>query len=86
MRTISATEASRGFSALIDAVARGEEVTITRAGQPVAEMHPVRTRTVRDLRLRLAAIQPLDEAFEPDIAKALDSVTHDAVEDPWRDG
>lgn len=30
---------------VIDRVAAGEHVTITRAGQPVAELHPVRRRT-----------------------------------------
>ena len=35
MRTMSATEASRNFSDLLDAVERGETVTVTRGNRPV---------------------------------------------------
>lgn len=34
MRTISATEASRRFSDLLDAIERGETVTVTRGSRP----------------------------------------------------
>src|SRR5882757_661341 len=45
MRTITATEASRNFSDLLDAIERGETVTITRGHHAVAEMRSVRRRT-----------------------------------------
>jgi prevent-host-death family protein len=41
MRTISAREANQGFSKLLQAVAEGEEVLITRRGRPVARLAPV---------------------------------------------
>jgi antitoxin (DNA-binding transcriptional repressor) of toxin-antitoxin stability system len=41
MREITATEAARGFSALLDALERdGETFVITRAGRPVARIEP----------------------------------------------
>jgi antitoxin (DNA-binding transcriptional repressor) of toxin-antitoxin stability system len=41
MREITATEAARGFSALLDALERdGETFLITRGGRPVARIEP----------------------------------------------
>jgi len=45
MRTTTATEASRNFSDLLDAIERGETVTITRGHHAVAEVRPARRRT-----------------------------------------
>ena len=42
---MTATEASRNFSDLLDAIERGETVTITRGHHAVAEMRPARRRT-----------------------------------------
>ena len=83
MTTMSATDASRNFSALLDAVERGEQVTITRGNRPVAEIAPARRRTGRDLRLALAELAPLDDAFESDIASARELVQDD-WQDPWQ--
>ena len=41
MRTVTATHASRHLWGLLDAVAKGERFTITRAGRVVAELRPV---------------------------------------------
>ena len=84
MRTISATEASRRFSDLLDAIERGESVTVTRGNRPVAEIHPARRRTGRDLRTALADLPSPDDTFETDIADALSHVTTDRT-DPWGD-
>ena len=40
--TVGAFEAKTHLSALLDRVERGEEVTITRRGQPVAKLVPVK--------------------------------------------
>ena len=40
MRTVGAFEAKTHLSTLLDRVARGEEVLITRHGQPVARLVP----------------------------------------------
>ncbi|GAB2460802.1 hypothetical protein GCM10027062_45430 [Nocardioides hungaricus] len=50
---MTATEASRGFSDLLDAVERGETVTVTRGGTVVAEIRPAARRTGRELRRAL---------------------------------
>jgi prevent-host-death family protein len=82
MRTISATEASRRFSDLLDAIERGETVTVTRGSRPVAEIRPAHRRTGRDLRAALAETAPPDDRFESDIADAL-TYLEDERADPW---
>jgi prevent-host-death family protein len=84
MRTITATEASRRFSDLLDAIERGETITITRGHHPVAEIGPARRRTGADLRTALADIAPPDERFAHDIADALAMVIPEE-RDPWED-
>lgn len=44
MRTIIATEASRRFSDLLDAIEAGESVVVTRGNRPIAEIRPVARR------------------------------------------
>jgi prevent-host-death family protein len=71
MRTITATEASRKFSDLLDAIERGETVTITRGKEPVAQIGPVRRCTGADLRAALADIAPPDDDFGEAITDAV---------------
>ena len=82
MRTITATEASRNFSDLLDAIERGETVTITRGHHVVAEMRPARRRTGADLRTALDDIPPPDERFAAEIAGAVALLTSEGT-DPW---
>jgi prevent-host-death family protein len=84
MRTMTATEASRRFSDLLDAIERGETVTITRGHHPVAEIRPARRRTGADLRAQLAGVPPPDDRFVEDIAAALALLTPEE-RDPWAD-
>lgn len=84
MRTVTATEASRRFSELLDAIEAGEAVTVTRGNRPVAEIRPARRRTGRDLRAALAQAQPPDDRFAADIADAVGNLAQE-VADPWRD-
>ena len=84
MRTITATEASRHFSDLLDAVERGETVTIMRGNRPIAEIGPARRRTGADLRAALAGTTPPDDAFAASIAETMSMVTSE-VRDPWGD-
>ncbi|MDG4823850.1 type II toxin-antitoxin system prevent-host-death family antitoxin [Asanoa sp. WMMD1127] len=74
MRTMTATEAARNFSGLLDAIECGETVIITRHNDPVAEIGPARRRTGADLRTALADIPAPDERFEDDIAAAVASL------------
>lgn len=71
MRTVTATEASRHFSDLLDAVERGEAVTVTRGNRVIAEIRPAAGRRGRDLRDALALLDGPDDRFEADIAEAL---------------
>lgn len=84
MRTMTATEASRRFSDLLDAIERGETITITRGHRAVAEIGPVRRRTGADLRAALAGIEPPDDKFAADVAEAVAMVTNEE-RDPWAD-
>ena len=85
MRTITATEASRNFSDLLDAIERGETVIITRGHQVIAEIRPARRRTGADLRSALEEIPPPDDRFSEDIASALSLISSEGA-DPWADG
>lgn len=57
MKTVSAREANQQFSRLLGEVAAGEEVLITRRGQPVATLAPYRGRPMTPERQ--AAIERL---------------------------
>jgi prevent-host-death family protein len=83
---MTATEASRNFSDLLDLVEKGETVRITRGNELVAEIGPARRRTGADLEAALAAaaLPPLDDDFERDIAETLALITIDG-DDPWAD-
>lgn len=84
MRIITATEASRHFSDLLDAVEHGETVTILRGNHPVAEIGPAHRRTGADLRAALADTTPPDDDFVLNITAALGLVSSE-VRDPWGD-
>lgn len=84
MRTISAAEASRRFSELLDAIEAGDTVTVTRNDRPVAEIRPARRWTGSDLRAALAETTPPDEHFAEQIAEAVGKLKHDET-DPWVD-
>jgi len=84
MTRITATEAARNFSSLLNRVAAGEEIELMRNGAPVAVIGPPRARFVSAARLRdvLAAAPPVDDEFRGD----LDGVRAEAglPEDSWR--
>jgi prevent-host-death family protein len=84
MRTITATEASRRFSDLLDTIERGETVTITRGNRTIAELRPAPRRTGKDLRTALTETTPPDDRFAADIADALTLLATDG-NDPWAD-
>ena len=84
MKTMTATEASRHFSDLLDAVEGGETIIIVRGSHPVAEIGPARHRTGADLRSALADMPPPDDQFSRDIAEAV-ALVNSEVPDPWAD-
>lgn len=81
---MTATEASRHFSDLLDAVERGETIIVVRGSHAVAEIGPARRRTGADLRSALADVPPPDDQFSRDIAQAV-ALVNSEVPDPWVD-
>jgi antitoxin (DNA-binding transcriptional repressor) of toxin-antitoxin stability system len=71
VRTMTATEASRNFSDLLDTIERGETVIITRRHHVIAEIGPAGGRTGADLRAGLESIPPPDDRFADETADAL---------------
>lgn len=85
MTTVSARDASRGFSALLDRVELdGEEYTVVRDGKVVARIVPATTRTVAGFLARRARRPPLDDDFATDTTGADHLLTADES-DPWHD-
>ena len=84
MTTMTAAEASRNFSAVLDRAEHGETIVIVRHGRVVATVAPVPKRTGRDLRLALESseIPSFDEDYESDIADGLSLISSD-LGDPW---
>lgn len=85
MVTVSAREASRGFSSLLDRVERDSaEYTIVRDGEPIARIVPMLAHTVSDFVGRRAGRPALDADFASDAAGLGDWLVEVPV-DPWRD-
>ena len=61
MRTVGAYEAKTHLSQLLDEVARGETITITRHGVPVAELMPPRKIQQRDVSAAIEDLRKLRE-------------------------
>ncbi len=68
---LSATEVARRFSEVLNRVAEGEEIEVTRAGAPVAVIAPPKARLVSAERFRelLAAAPPVDDDFADDLRR-----------------
>jgi antitoxin (DNA-binding transcriptional repressor) of toxin-antitoxin stability system len=66
---MTATEAARTFSDVLNRVAGGEEFEITRSGAPVAAIGPPRARLLSASRFRelLASAPRPDEDFGRDV-------------------
>lgn len=85
MTTVSARDASRGFSALLDRVEHdAEEYTVVRDGKVIARIVPATERTVGGFLARRAASPAIDDDFAFDALGAEHLLTTDA-ETSWRD-
>lgn len=84
--TVSATEASRSFADLLDAVEhRGERFTIVRRGRPVASLGPTAGVTGADVKALLRRHRP-DPAWAEELAELRGLLTvEDRYEDPYED-
>ena len=67
MREVGIFDARNSFSALLERVEKGEEITITRHGKAVARLVPVfAPRDVEKARAAVAAIRELRKQVKPD--------------------
>jgi prevent-host-death family protein len=80
---MTATEAARSFSEVLNRVAAGEEVEVTRSGAAIAVIAPPKARLMSAERFRsLVASAPRpDEDFADDVRAARKEVGPPA--DPW---
>ena len=70
MAEVTATDAARSFSDLLDAVEhRGEHFTIVRRGKPIASLEPISAGTGRDVKQLLRR-----HRRDPDWASQLEEV------------
>lgn len=81
---MTATDAVRSFSQVLNRVAAGEEVEVTRAGAPVAVIAPPKTRLLSAERFRelIATAPPADEDCAEDARALRETVT--PAESSWR--
>ena len=85
MTTVSARDASRGFSALLDRVEHDAEAdAIVRDGRVIARIVPATERTVAGFLTRRAGSPALDDDFASD-ARSADVLLTTDTEHPWRD-
>ncbi len=77
MKTVSASDANRQFSALLREVSRGVEITVTMHGRPVARLSPVKSQR----RDREAARKRLLERLEQQEVTARRSWSREALYD-----
>ncbi|MBI4540166.1 MAG: type II toxin-antitoxin system prevent-host-death family antitoxin [Gemmatimonadetes bacterium] len=83
MTTVTALEAKNRFGKLLDRIARGEEVIITRHEKPVARIVPEgqrRLSTVRDAVKELKRLQERISARTKGRARLSDSEVRSAIE------
>lgn len=81
MRTVSATEASRSFAAILDAAEQGETIVVTRGGRRVATIGPASTSNGNALIDILGQGLP-DTLLARDVEAARGVVTDDGPQWP----
>lgn len=78
MRTVTATEASRCFAAILDEAERGHAVVVTRSGRRIATIGPAMASNGAEV-LALLDANPTDGDFAADVLAAREAV---ALEGP----
>lgn len=85
MAEISATDASKRFADLLDAVEhRGETFTVVRRGRIVATIAPARRGSGADLR-RILSHTPPDSRWADDLDDIRSFAGETQIVDPWND-
>ena len=86
MREITASEASRNFSTVLDSVEHGETIVVTRAGRRIASIAPAPAASGAAFNAVLARWREaaaLDDAFAEHIAAARAAASVDVDANPW---
>ncbi len=84
---MSASEAARNFSAVLDSAADGETIVVTRAGKRVALIVPApraNGAALREVFRRWQGNAAFDDTFAVNVAAADEAVSAELDTDPWR--
>lgn len=85
MTEITATDASKRFADMLDAVEhRGESFTVMRRGRAIAVVTPAQPSTLGQLRAFIREQRP-DADWATDLAEIRRQVSDASARDPWRD-
>ena len=83
MKLMTATEVSRNFAAVLDAVEHGETIIVTRGNRRIARFDPEPRASARGALEQLANRgESVDDSYWSDIRSAVDSLDHE-IRDPW---
>lgn len=89
MREVTATEASRTFSAVLDDAAQGRSTLVTRGGVPIATIMPAPRANGAALRALFASVVMVDDdsdgQFAADVEAARELARAELDEDAWHD-
>ncbi|WP_241255633.1 type II toxin-antitoxin system Phd/YefM family antitoxin [Candidatus Protofrankia californiensis] len=88
MRVMTASEASRNFSALLDEAEHGETIVVTRSGRRIAVIMPAphgNGEALREVLRRWGARAGVDDRFAADVVGAREAASAEWDTDPWRD-
>ena len=88
MREVTASEASRNFSALLSSVERGETVMVTRGGRRIAAITPAPAANgvaLNNVIAKWSGSEALDDAFSESLAGAQTAVSTEKDADPWNE-
>ena len=83
MRTVTATEASRSFAALLDEVEQGQTVIVTRGGRRIAKIGPTTGGNGAEV-LAVLQVPNVDDGFAADVTAARESVDSESL--AWPEG
>jgi prevent-host-death family protein len=67
---VTAADAKAGLSELLRRAQAGEDIIVTRNGEPVAKLGPIRARTGGFLRDEVVVVDPEWWQADPDLADA----------------
>jgi len=86
VRELTASEASRNFSAVLDSVESGETIVVTRAGRRIASIAPAPPATGAALNAVLTrwhGVAALDDDFAQSIETARGAASTEVDSDAW---